>query len=64
LTPFAFTLWILKQYYGSEWTEFGDDEADDFGNTFESKLIAEKMECRLVVPAHFTEAEARSFFIG
>lgn len=64
LTPLAFTLWILKQYYGSEWAEFGDDDTDSFGNTFESKLVTEKMECRLVGPEYFTEVEARSFFVG
>jgi hypothetical protein len=64
LTPLAFTLWILKQYYGSEWQTFGDNEQDEFGNIFESRLITEKMECRPVMPPHFSEAEGRSFFIA
>ena len=64
LTPFAFTLLILKHYYGAVWRDLGRDEADECGNSFESKLIEEKTNCRPISDALFSAIEARSFFFS
>jgi hypothetical protein len=64
LTPLAFTLLILKLYYGSVWRELGLDEADECGNSFETALIEEKTNCRPIRDALFSALEARSFFFG
>jgi hypothetical protein len=64
LTPLAFTLLILKLYYGSVWRDLGLDEADECGNSFEAKLIEEKRNCRLIGDALFSAIEARSFFFS
>jgi hypothetical protein len=64
LTPLAFTLLILKLYYGSVWRDLGLDEADKCGNSFETALIEEKTNCRPIRDALFSALEARSFFFG
>jgi len=64
ITPLAFTLLVLKQYYGAVWREVGTDSSDEFGNRFESKLIQEKMNCRPMDYVLFLPAEARSFFFS
>jgi hypothetical protein len=64
ITPLAFTLLILKHYYGPAWREMGTDEQDEFGNRFEAQLIREKMNCRLIGDVLFLPAEARSFFFS
>jgi hypothetical protein len=61
LTPFAFVLLIIKQYYGDAWRETGDDESDAFGNKFENDLVRERSVCRVIGTELFTEAEERSF---
>jgi hypothetical protein len=64
ITPFAFTLLILKHYYGPRWREFGADDRDEFRNKFESELIREKMNCRLIGNDLFLPDEAKSFFFS
>ena len=65
LTPFAFTLLVLKHYYSPSWREMGDDPADPYGNSFEARLAQEKSaKCALVPAALFSPKEATSFFFG
>ena len=64
VTPRAFTLLILKHYYGSVWRDLGHDEADECGNGFETKLIEEKTRCRSIGDSLFSALEARSFFFA
>jgi hypothetical protein len=64
LTPLAFTLLILKQYYGSEWREIGYDEGNECSNVFETKLIEEKTRCRQIENTLFSALETRSFFFS
>jgi hypothetical protein len=64
LTPLAFTLLVLKHYYGAEWSRRGSDERDSHGNVFESRLIEEKKNCRPILGSFFSEAEAKSFFFS
>ncbi len=64
LTPRAFTLLVLKLYYGPIWRERGQDETNEFGNTLEGALIAEKTDCRPVADTMFTNIERRSFFFS
>jgi len=64
LTPLAFVLLVIKQYYGSVWREAGDDETDAFGNILEASLVRERANCRLIDEALFTKAEERSFFFS
>ena len=65
LTPLAFTQLILKLYYGSAWQQFGADEADTCGNSLESKLIQERMNCRSIDAGLFTDDREKklSFFL-
>lgn len=62
LTPFAFTLLILKHQYPDEWQLFGD-EADDntTGNTFETNLLNERRSLDEIEVGLFSPAERRSF---
>ncbi len=65
LTPVAFTLLVLKQYYGNEWRILGEAEDDEYGNVFESMLINEKqLNCRIIGGELFVGAETRSFFFS
>jgi hypothetical protein len=64
LTPRAFTLLILKHYYGAVWRDIGRDESDECGNSFETALIDEKTNCRPIRDALFSALEARSFFLS
>ena len=59
LTPLAFTLWIVKQYYGSFWG-LGSDALHELGNPFEEKLINEKAICRILGADFFNAKEGRS----
>lgn len=63
LTPNAFTLLVCKQYYSEEWFAFGDDDAADYGNHFEKKLVDERQNCRVIGDDLFTKDEARSFHL-
>ena len=64
LTPFAFTLIILKQYYAAEWAEGHRDVGEEPRNAFDRALIEEKLNCRIVADTHFSNIEARGFFFG
>jgi hypothetical protein len=64
LSPLAFTLLILKHYYGPTWKESGTDESDPNGNKYETGLIEAKVECRLIGDDRFSAIEARSFFFS
>ncbi|MBA1289192.1 DUF2290 domain-containing protein [Pseudomonas japonica] len=65
LTPFAFSLLVLKQYHGISWRSHGDSEDDAHtGNIFDTNLISEKYECRIIGPDFFEDIEKRSFFFG
>lgn len=64
LTPLAFTLFVSKQYYSTEWTTFGTDDNDEFGNVFENKLVLERMNCHELGDALFTAKEARTFHLA
>lgn len=64
LTPLAFTLIVLKHYYGRSWQVRGDDHSDEYGNRYESQLVREKANCPLISNAFFSDREARSFFFS
>jgi hypothetical protein len=64
LTPLAFTLLILKHYYGAKWRLIGNDSADVLGNSLESKLVAEKMNCRIIGDDLFSAEEGKSFYLS
>jgi hypothetical protein len=63
LTPSAFTLLILKQYYGQHWALM-EDESATHGNSLEEKLIAEKRRCKSVPEEYFCGPERSSFYFG
>src|SRR4029077_833791 len=50
LSPYAFTLLILKHHYTQEWQSVGADEADETGNIFESALVAERRSSPEIAP--------------
>jgi hypothetical protein len=60
VTPLAFTFLIMKHYYSFRWRVF-DDEASEFGNQLEERLVTEKMNCRVLGDDQFHEFERRSF---
>ena len=64
LTPLAFTLLVLKQYYSEEWEVLGDNAQVEFGNIFEGELIQERTNCRAIGDDLFTANEGRSFHLA
>lgn len=63
LTPLAFVLLVVKQYYGETWRSL-DSEAEQFGNEYEARLIASKKNSRLISDEYFTNDERLSFYFG
>jgi hypothetical protein len=63
LTPFAFTLWIVKQYYRNNWRT-NSDVMHEHGNPFETSLIDERSECRVLGQELFSQSEATSIHLG
>lgn len=63
LTPLAFTMWVVKQYYGERWRVFAD-EGDPLGNSLEGALIEERSNCRVIGDELFDVNERRSFSFG
>ncbi len=61
LTPLAFTLNVMKQYYGEIWRLIGSDDKAPAECRFEQLLIDEKQNCRIISDEFFMEIEARSF---
>ena len=64
LTPYAFSLLVFKNYYGSFWRASGDNGEMEEGNSHEEELISEKALCRLVDYINFEEIEERSFYFA
>jgi hypothetical protein len=62
LTPLAFTLIIVKQYYASHWLNYGKDDDNEFLNRYEAQLVSEKPNCPFVVT--FSWKEGRTFFFS
>lgn len=65
LSPLAFSMLVVKQYYPDEWKVFGEDATDsEYKNRFERALVFERENsCRILHPHHFSDFEERSFFI-
>ncbi|MBO6835247.1 MAG: DUF2290 domain-containing protein [Alphaproteobacteria bacterium] len=61
LTPEAFTMFILKQYYPTEWSGFGYSEESEFGNNFEERLSIERRDCRIIGDDFFSDREKETF---
>lgn len=61
LTPLAFTMIIAKQYYPDEWTLADGIDENNFENSLEGKLIAERQNCQIIGDDLFTDPEERSF---
>ena len=59
LTPLAFSMWIVKQYYSESWSLY-DDDNHPTGNQLEQDLIDEQANCRILGNELFTPAEAQS----
>jgi hypothetical protein len=57
LTPYAFTMLILKHYYGEDWREHGDDEGNEFLNSFDETLVLEKSNCPPIPGGLFSEKD-------
>lgn len=65
LTPVAFTLLILKNYYGDSWRKLGESEDTPYGNKLESQLVDERvMRCRIIGEDYFSALEQKSFCVG
>jgi hypothetical protein len=61
LSPYAFTLLILKHHYTQEWQSVGADHADATGNVFESALLEERTSSREIAPEFLSHLERRTF---
>ena len=59
LTPLAFSMWIVKQYYTDSWSVY-DDETHPIGNRLEQDLIDEQANCRILGEELFGPSEVRS----
>lgn len=65
LSPLAFTLLIVKHYYGLAWQVYGDEPDGPYQNKLEARLAREKADkCVPVVDALFSKLEEKSFFFG
>jgi hypothetical protein len=62
LTPLAFSMWIVKQYYTDSWSVY-DDETHPIGNRLEQDLIDEQAKCRILGEELFGPSEVRSLHI-
>lgn len=60
LTPFAFTAFILKNYYSSDWGNH-DDTNHEYGNELNELIVRERTTCTSVEDALFTDKERRFF---
>jgi hypothetical protein len=62
LTPFAFTMLVLKHQYPQEWQLFGEDRMDSTtGNSFETGLIRERQALNEVPFSFFSITERQTF---
>jgi len=62
LTPFAFTMLILKHQYPQEWQSRGNNRADaTTGNTFETHLLKERQSLEEIALAFFSRTERQTF---
>ena len=61
LTPLAFTLFILKNFYSHEWVKFEDEvnKGDGFIYEFDRHLAQSKNECSLLDKEYFSDNEER-----
>ncbi len=62
ITPFAFSLLVLKYYYPQCWRG-GDDDAC-LSNEFDRLLAEEKQKCKRLGDQYFTEGERRIFYFS
>jgi hypothetical protein len=62
LTPYAFTMLILKHQYPDEWQTSGEDAKDTItGNTFETKLLNERIGLPEITADFLSSTERRTF---
>ena len=62
LTPFAFTMLMLKHQYPQEWQSVGKNSADaTTGNTFETYLLKERRSLQQIALAFFSPIERQTF---
>jgi hypothetical protein len=60
LTPFAFTMWIVRMYYSPRWDLLAEDGLE-FGNPLNAAMAEERRRCGELAHAHFSERERRLF---
>jgi hypothetical protein len=61
LTPLAFTMWIIKQYYSTEWAMFAD-AGDKLLNKLNTELEAERQKCPPLPQELFSDRERSLFY--
>lgn len=65
LTPFAFTMFIVKQYFQSEWRKEDIFQDNNFkNNDLEDMLIKERKNCKELSDEFFTDIETQSFYFN
>src|SRR5262249_50284767 len=61
LSPYAFTLLMLKHHYTQEWQSIGADESYDTGNRFETDLLRERKSLKEISQTFLSSLEKKTF---
>ncbi|MFZ3001397.1 MAG: DUF2290 domain-containing protein [Undibacterium umbellatum] len=61
LSPLAFALIILRNYYSNNWNTYGEINSTSGLNILDEEFISERQSCKLVASEYFSDTEARLF---
>ena len=64
LSPLAFTMIVLRNYYGAEWGALGGQNPATGMNVLDEELIQERQRCALLDEEFFTPLEGSAFHIA
>jgi len=63
LNPLAFTMIVLRNYYGDDWKHYGAENPKTGLNVLDEELIQVRKECPLLTESYFSELENSAFHI-
>jgi hypothetical protein len=64
MTPAAFALLVIKQFYPGKWASCPTKKVGQHDRTIDELMIAERQDCRILANDFFSEAAARQFYIS
>lgn len=64
LSPLAFTMIVLRNYYSLNWQKHGEQNIETGLNVLDEQFIAERQQCRILEDFYFSDAETRAFYIA